>query len=182
MDASADPRVGQDQELTQRFYDELHGLASQYFARERSGHTLQPTAVVHEACMRLMTTSRLPDLPREQRLALAARVLKQVLVDHARTRAADKRGSGAVRVELDIELQSETETCIDFEAIHQALERLAQLHARQAEVVSLRTFGGLGMAEIARIVGASQRTVEADWAVARAWLRRELAGSTEKGA
>ncbi len=175
MDASADPRAGLNQELTARFYDELHGLARQFFARERSGHTLQPTAVVHEACMRLMTTSRLPDLPREQRLALAARVLKQVLVDHARARAADKRGPSAMRVELDLELQPEADSGIDFEAIHQALERLAKLHARQAEVVSLRTFGGLGMAEIARIVGASQRTVEADWAVARAWLRRELA-------
>jgi RNA polymerase sigma factor (TIGR02999 family) len=168
-------------ELTQRFYAELHDLARGYFARERAGHTLQPTAVVNEACLRLMTRSRLPELPREQRLALAARVLKQVLIDHARAKAADKRPAARLRVELDPELSSPSSTCADFEAIHAALERLAGLHERQAEVVSLKIFGGLGLAEIAAQVGASLRTVEGDWAVARAWLRRELAGPAQGG-
>ena len=161
--------------LTGRFYDELHGIAERLFAGERRDHTLQPTAVVHEACLRLMTTSPLPELPREERLALAARVLKQVLVDHARGRGAQKRGADRVRVELDPELAPDESPFVDFEAVHAALERLAALHARQAEVVSLRIFGGLGMEEIAAVLGTSKRTVEGDWSVARAWLRRELA-------
>jgi len=165
-----------DPALTSRFYDELHGIAQRLFAAERGDHTLQPTAVVNEACVRLLTTSRLPDLPREQRLALAARVLKQVLIDHARSKGADKRGAGQVRVELDPELRTETFTVVDFDAIHRALEQLAALHPRQAEVVSLRVFGGLAMDQIASVVGASKRTIEADWTVARAWLRRELSG------
>jgi RNA polymerase sigma factor (TIGR02999 family) len=168
--------------LTGRFYTELHAIAERLFASERRDHTLQPTAAVNEACLRLLTTSPLPDLPREERLALASRVLKQVLIDHSRGRAADKRGGGAVRVELDPELRSETETFVDFDAIHGALERLAALHARQAEVVSLRVFGGLTMEQIASVVGTSKRTVEGDWTVARAWLRRELSGERRGGA
>jgi RNA polymerase sigma-70 factor, ECF subfamily len=162
--------------LTGHFYEELRGIAQRLFARERGDHTLQPTAVVNEACVRLLTTSRLPDLPREQRLALASRVLKQVLIDHARGKGADKRGAGQVRVELEPELRSESVTFVDFDAIHAALERLAALHARQAEVVSLRVFGGLSMEQIAAVVGTSKRTIESDWTVARAWLRRELSG------
>jgi len=168
------PPDAPDAALTRRFYDELHGIAQRMFAGERGGHTLQPTAVVNEACVRLLSTSRLPDLPREQRLALAARVLKQVLIDHARGKGAGKRGAGHVRVELDPELRSETVTFAEFDHIHAALERLAALHARQAEVVTLRIFGGLSMDQVAAVVGASKRTVEADWTVARAWLRREL--------
>ena len=176
-DGSRRPDAPADPALTGRFYAELHGIAQRLFAAERGDHTLQPTAVVNEACVRLLTTSRLPDLPREQRLALASRVLKQVLIDHARGRSAGKRGAGQVRVELDPELRTETLTEVDFDAIHRALERLAALHARQAEVVSLRVFGGLSVDQVASVVGASKRTIEADWTVARAWLRRELAGA-----
>jgi RNA polymerase sigma factor (TIGR02999 family) len=161
--------------LTRRFYDELHDIARRLFARERGDHTLQPTALVNEACVRLLSSSRLPDLPREQRLALAARVLKQVLIDHARARGAEKRGAGQVRLELEPELCSATVTSVDIEPIHAAIERLSALHARQAEVVTLRLFGGLSMEQVAAALGASKRTVEADWTVARAWLRRELA-------
>jgi RNA polymerase sigma factor (TIGR02999 family) len=168
------PSDGAGAALTRNFYDELRGIAERMFAAERSGHTLQPTAAVNEACVRLLSTSRLPELPREQRLALAARVLKQVLIDHSRTKAAGKRGAWQMRVELDPELCSETAASAEFDHIHAALERLAALHARQAEVVSLRIFGGLNMEQVAAVLGASKRTVEADWAVARAWLRREL--------
>jgi RNA polymerase sigma factor (TIGR02999 family) len=163
-----------DPALTSRFYDELHRIAERLFAGERRGHTLQPTALVNEACVRLMTSSRLPELPREQRLALAARVLRQVLMDHARSKGAAKRGSSSQRVELDRELQTAERTEVDLEAIQGALERLSALHPRQAEVVTLRIFGGLDMDQVASIVGASKRTVEGDWTVARAWLRREL--------
>lgn len=176
------PAAEADAVLTQRFYDELHGIARRLFAAERGDHTLQPTAVVNEACLRLLSSSTLPEVPRAERLALAARVLQQVLIDHARGRAAQKRGGGRLRVELDPELRSAEQTFVDFDAIHAALERLAALHARQAQVVSLRVFGGLSMAQIASVVGTSLRTIEADWTVARAWLRRELAGEGTGGA
>jgi RNA polymerase sigma factor (TIGR02999 family) len=168
---------GLEAELSGRFYVELRGIARRLFAGERGAHTLQPTALVNEACVRLLSTSRLTDLPREQRLALAARVLRQVLVDHARARGAEKRGAGRVRVELDPDRGAGEDALedVDVDRVHTALERLAGLHARQAEVVTLRLFGGLTMEQVAASVGAAKRTVEADWTVARAWLRRELA-------
>ena len=169
--------------LSDRFYAEMRSIAERLFAAEARGHTLQPTAVVNEACLRLLSTSRLPEVPEEERLALAARVLRQVLVDHHRKRSADKRGAGALRVELDPEVLSPTETDVDFEAIHAALEKLRALHRRQAEVVTLRVFGGLSMDAIAAALAVSRRTAEADWTVARAWLRRELAsGASGAGA
>ena len=164
-------------EVTQRFYDELHQIAQRIFAVERDGHTLQPTAVVNEACVRLLSSSKLPDLPREQRLALAGRVLQQVLIDHARVRRAQKRGGGAVQIELDDQTPSPTDTVVDVDRLHQALERLRSLHARQAEVVTMRVFSGLSMDQVAALLKVSKRTAEDDWTVARAWLRRELAKS-----
>jgi len=115
----------------------------------------------------------------EQRVALAARVLRQVLVDHGRRAGAEKRGAGQVRVELEPGLLVSEPAAVDVEAVHAALERLAALHARQAEVVSLRVFGGLDLSAIASLLAVSRRTVEGDWTVARAWLRRELAGRIE---
>ncbi len=163
--------------VTERFYAELHEIAGRIFAAERTDHTLQPTAVVNEACLRLMTGSKLPDdLPRADRLALAARVLRQVLIDHARSRSAQKRGGGALRVELGPDLAAPDETPPDFIAVHAALDKLRALHPRRAEVVTLRVFGGLTMAQTASVLGVSKRTAEDDWAVARAWLRRELKG------
>ncbi len=163
--------------VTARFYAELHDLAERAFADERRGHTLQPTAAVNEVCLRLLTTSALPDVSRAEQLALAARVLDQVLVDHQRKRSAQKRGGARVRVELDEHSAVTTpETIVDLDALHAAMTRLRDLHPRQAEVVTLRVFGGLTMDDIARALQAAKRTVEADWAVARAWLRRELAG------
>lgn len=164
-------------ELTERFYGELRGIAERLFAHERGEHTLQPTAVVNEACMRILTTSPLSAAPsREAGLALAARVLRQVLVDHHRGRAAEKRGGAAVRVELDPDLEASRRALVDVDAVHDALERLRALHERQAEVVTLRVFGGLTVEQVAAALGVSKRTVEGDWTVARAWLRRELAG------
>ena len=162
--------------VTRRFYDELRTIADRVFSSERAGHTLQPTAVVNEACMRIMAGG-LPDVPREQQLALAARVLKQVLIDHARSRHAHKRGGAAVRLDLDRDVLADEHTQIDFDAVHRALERLRQLSERQAEVVTLRMFGGLTMEQTATVLGVSKRTAEGEWTVARAWLRRELAGA-----
>lgn len=169
--APNDPRAP----LTERFYAALHGIASRAFADERSGHTLQPTAAVNEVCLRLLTTSPLPNLPRAEQLALASRVLAQVLVDHQRKHGAHKRAGARLRVDLD-ETTATTEpaTLIDVEALQQAMQRLRELHPRQAEVVTLRVFGGLTMDDIATALGTGKRTVEGDWAVARAWLRRAL--------
>jgi RNA polymerase sigma factor (TIGR02999 family) len=172
------PQKGQPADrmaITDTLYAELRCLAGRAFAGERSGHTLQPTAVVNEACMRILS-SGLPDVPREQQLALAGRVLKQVLIDHARARNADKRGGSAgTRLTLDQDILADDATIVDFEAINAALERLRSLSERQAEVVSLRIFSGMTMDQIATLIGISKRAAEGDWTVARAWLRRELA-------
>lgn len=171
--------VDQDGGLTSGFYDELHAIARRIFAHEQVGHTLQPTAVVNEACMRLLTNSQLPEsLPREDRLALAGRVLKQVLIDYARSRNAEKRGGGALRVELSEDLCGQsTERFQPIEEVHQALERLRALNERQAEVITLRVFAGLTMEQVAGVLGVSKRTAEDDWTVARAWMRRALSAS-----
>ncbi|HWB20521.1 MAG TPA: ECF-type sigma factor [Phycisphaerales bacterium] len=164
--------------ITQGFYNQLRAVADRVFSVERSGHTLQPTAVVNEACMRLLS-SGMPDLPRDQQLAIAARVLKQVLIDHARTRDADKRGGGVrpLNLELDPQILADNTTLIDFHAIRSALEKLRSLSERQAEVVTLRVFAGMQMDQIASALNVSKRSVEGDWTVARAWLRRELASA-----
>ena len=173
---AATPTPDPAAQLSERFYAEMRAIAGRLFASEVPGHTLQPTAVVHEACVRILSTSSLPDLPDPERLALAARVLRQVLVDHHRKRSAAKRGGGGVRIELEPDvLSSAGESEVDFGAIHGALERLRGLHPRQAEVVTLRVFGGLTMDAVAAALSVSKRTAEADWTVARAWLRRELA-------
>lgn len=166
-----DPRAP----LTERFYAALHGMATRAFADERAGHTLQPTAAVNEVCLRLLTNSPLPNLPRAEQLALASRVLAQVLVDHQRKHGAHKRGGARLRIDLDDAVAADAPTTlVDVDALQQAMQRLRDLHPRQAEVVTLRVFGGLTMDDVAAAVGASKRTVEGDWAVARAWLRREL--------
>lgn len=172
------PSGDHNQELTARFYSDLRGIAHRFFASEQSGHTLQPTAVVNEACLRILNQG-LPDVPREQRLALAARILKQVLIDHARKRDADKRGGGsakqhALSIDVDSEILEDGRTIIDFDAVHRALEKLRALSETQAEVTTLRIFSGMSMDQVASLLGLSKRTAEREWTVARAWLRREL--------
>ncbi len=174
--------------VIEHLYADLRQVAQRLFASERAAHTLQPTAIVNEACLRLMSAKGggLPDVPREQQLALAGRVLKQVLIDHARSRAAQKRGGAssgsagsgsAVRLDLDHDVLAEHATQIDFDSIHRTLERLRQLSERQAEVVTLRMFAGLTMEQVATVLCISKRSAEGDWTVARAWLRRELAAA-----
>lgn len=174
-----------DNAVTEHFYAELRAIAHRVFAAERSQHTLQPTAVVNEACLRMMAAGGgggggggLAHLPREDRLAIAGRVLKQVLIDHARGRDAQKRGgpgAASMRLDLDRDILADDATQIDFERIHGALERLRELSPRQAEVVTLRIFSGMTMEQVATVLGVSKRSAEGDWTVARAWLRRELA-------
>ena len=153
-------------------YAELHALAGSLLSRERTGHTLQPTALVNEAYLKLVDR-RLGRLDhRAQFFAVAARAMRRILVDHARAHARAKRG-GMRRVTLDTTLISE-EPGVDTIALDEAVERLAAKHADAARVVELRYFVGLTIEETARILGASESTVEARWRYARAWLFREL--------
>lgn len=170
--------------LTDTLYAELRAVAGAMMRHERTGHTLQPTAITNEACLRLARRG-LPPLPREQQLALAARVLEQVLIDHARKQKAEKRGGKALRVHLEglnpPDAAPEPPTA-DYTAVHAALAELRALHPRQAETVTLRVMGGLTMPQISALLGVSTRTAESDWAVARAWLRRALADTPPEAA
>ncbi len=161
-------------ELTTHLYAELRRLADGYLRRERVGHTLQATALIHEAYLRLLGGAP-PDIQgRGHFLGIAARLMRQILVDHARTRGALKRGGDRVRVTLDGVLDAQEQRGLDVLDLHAAMERLAESDARKARVVELRFFGGLTMEETADVVGIARKTVEADWYMARAWLRREL--------
>jgi RNA polymerase sigma factor (TIGR02999 family) len=158
-----------------RVYDELRRLAAIALRHERPDHTLQPTALVHEAYLRLM------DLPghawkdRTHFLALASRAMRRILVDHARTRKALKRGGGDVGAldSLDIPI-IDPAPAVDIVLLDTALDRLAAIDSRQARIVELRFFGGLSVEETAAVIGASPRTVKRDWQLTRAWLRREM--------
>lgn len=155
-------------------YDELRRLARSYISRERSDHTLQPTALVHEAYMRMVDQS-LPSVEdRVHFFALSARVMRQVLVDYARAKNAEKRGGAAHRLSIDdIELSGE-QTAGDLLQLNDALDRLEQIDERKARVVDMRFFGGLGEAEIADVLGVSEKTVRRDWQFSKLWLYREL--------
>ena len=166
-------------------YDDLRALARRQLARERSDHTLQRTALVNEAFIRLAGQNSAQWLNREQFLSLASRIMRRVLVDYARQRNAQRRGDGAKKVSLDDTLASlEVEQAqalatfaddeVDVLAIDSALTRLEQLDAPQSRIVELRYFGGLTLEETASVVGLSLATVKREWAMARAWLRREL--------
>lgn len=157
-------------------YAELHSLAQSVFRTERSGHTLQPTALVHEAWMKL--AGGMDGVQgRAQFFAIAATAMRQVLIDYARKHRAAKRGGGRPRLTLD-ESHAAIGGDFDLLAFEECLERLEQLSSRSAQVVSLRVFGGMTVEEIAVTLQVSARTVDVDWAMGRAWLRTELAGET----
>lgn len=164
---------GGDDALLVRIYDELRGLASAQLRRERRGHTLQTTALAHEAWIKLEKSGELATT-RERFLGLAARAIRRILVDHARRRAADKRGAAAERVALEDKTAPGVESQVDVLALDEALERLAALDARQARIVELRYFAGLEVDEVARVLAVSPRTVAGDWAMAKAFLHAEL--------
>ena len=160
-------------------YEELRKRAQRALAKERRGHTLQPTALVHEAYMRLVDQSRVPWQNRFHFYAVSARAMRQVLVDHARRRLADKRDGGRTFVPLSragVEAATPPQS-LDVLALDQALERLASLDPRQAKLVELRVYGGLTIDEAAEALEVSAATVSRDWRHAEAWLHREMAGS-----
>lgn len=159
--------------------DELRRLAAYQFKRQGSGHTLQPTALVHEAYLRLVGSEARGFENRHQVFALASRLIRDVLVDHARAKRAQKRGGERQRVPLLQALGiAEGSDSAAVLAVHQALERLEALDSRQGRVVELRFFGGLTLAEVASVLELPLATVERDWSVARRWLAREIARTT----
>ena len=174
------------EELWPLVYDDVRRLARRQMARERGDHTLQGTALVNEAFIRLSGQRVLDWRNREQFLSLAAQVMRRVLVDHARQRAAQRRGDGAKRVSLhDTQAALEVDAAqaldafdddrVDVLAIDAALTRLQLIDAPQSRIVELRYFGGLTLEETASVAGISLASVKREWAMARAWLRRELA-------
>ena len=163
-------------------YDELRALAASYLRQERSGHTLQPTALVHEAYLRLVDQTSVEWQGRAHFLAVAAEAIRRVLVDHARKRKAAKRGRAGKRLTLSAIGTLPERPEIDLLALDEALERLNTWQERQAQVVKLRFFGGLTWDDIAHVLGASRSTVTQDWTFAKAWLLSELAGDAAHGA
>lgn len=162
--------------LTPLVYDELRRQASRYLRRERRGHTLQTTALINEAYLRLIDARDVHWQGRAHFFAIAANLMRRVLVDHARRRDAEKRGGSGLRLTLDEGLAVAKETDVDLLAIDEALDRLAKIDPQQARVVELRFFSGLTVDETAAALGVSPKTVKRDWSVARAWLRREIGG------
>jgi RNA polymerase sigma factor (TIGR02999 family) len=156
-------------------YEELRRLAASYMRRERPGQTLQATALVHDAYIRLMQDSKLSWQNRSHFFGIAARSMRQILVERARARRAAKRGGSRIRVTLDAGLLATEAPAIDLEALDEALTRLEALDAELAKVVEVRFFGGLSIDEAAETLDVSPATVKRRWTVAKAWLARELA-------
>ncbi len=157
-------------------YGELRALAARAMNGQAAGHTLQATALVHEAYLRLMPPRDAAWQDRAHFLRVAAKAMRCVLIDHARARGAGKRGGGRRGVPLDEGAALGAESSTDVLAIDEALGRLAAFDAAKAEIVELRFFGGLGVEEAARVAGVSPATVKREWRLARAWLHRELGG------
>ena len=155
-------------------YEELRGIARGYLRQERANHTLQPTSLVHEAYARLADQTRVPWSDAAHFRAIAARVMRQVLVDHARKHGALKRGGDRVRVTLSGQATPNSEPDLDVLELDDAMNELRELHQRKARVVELIFFGGMTHAEAARVVCVSQKTIEADWYAARAWLGHRM--------
>jgi RNA polymerase sigma-70 factor, ECF subfamily len=176
LDVSSGRREATD-ELLLLVYAELRDLAARLLRNERSDHTLQPTALVHEAYLRLVDQRAGSWENRAHFLGIAAQAMRRILVDHARRRSTAKR-KGA-RVTLDENLAPATGPSVDLLEIDAALGRLAELDARQARVVELRFFGGLNVEETASVLGIGSATVKRDWTLARAWLHRELAATRD---
>lgn len=161
-------------ELLPLVYRELRHQAARYLRGEGRGHTLQPTALVHEAYLRLIENPNIQWQNRAHFCAVAARLMRRILVDHARTRGAQKRGGAATRVTLDDPASPAEPRFVDLLILDESLSRLADRDARQAQIVELRVFGGLSVDEAAGVLDVSPRTVKSDWQMARAWLTREL--------
>ncbi len=162
--------------LMPRVYDELRRLARAYLRRERVGHTLDSAALVHEAYLRLVDLRRVRWQNRSHFFGIAAQLMRRILVDHARKRHAAKRGAGEPRLSLGPSSAWAKRPEIDLIALDDALNRLAQVDAQQSKIVELRFFGGLSVEGASQVLGISPATVKRDWAMAKAWLHKELNG------
>lgn len=159
-------------------YDELHACAADHFRRQPGDHTLQPTALVHEAFLKLVDQTHAGWKSRAHFLAVAARAMRQTLIDHARRRAAVKRGGDLCRVTLDEAVTPIADFDPELLDLDECLRRLAALDSRQSQIVELRFFGGMTVEEVAHVLDLSKTTVEEEWRMARAWLCRELSRGT----
>ena len=162
-------------ELTPIVYDEMRKLAYAHMTDERTGHTLQPTAVVHEAYLRLAHRPTGNWKNRFQFYAVVSQVIRRILVDHARARLRQKRGGGETSIVLDRAVDFACERSLQLAALDDALESLSKLDSRQGRIVELRFFGGLSLEETAEVMSLSPATVKRSWSSARAWLLREMA-------
>jgi len=168
-------------ELFPLVYDELRRIARRHMRRERAGHTLQTTALVNDAYLRLIDQTQVRWQNRAHFFAIAAQMMRRILVDHARERAVEKRGGGARHVPLDDALVVSDAKAAELVALDDALKSLAEIDPRRAEVVELRYFGGLSNDEIAEVLNVHANTVTRDWNMARAWLYKELNKEGTKG-
>ena len=165
------------EKVTRLVYEDLRRLAHHYMKRQRPDHTLQTTALVHEAYLRLVSQDEPSFTNRSHFLAVAAKAMRQILVDYAKAALRLKRGAGARAVELDEAALLSREPTREILDINEALEKLAALDPRKAQVVELKYFGGLKQEEIAEVLNISEATVRRDWAFSRAWLYTELRGT-----
>jgi RNA polymerase sigma factor (TIGR02999 family) len=177
-DWSNGDRQAQDQ-LFRAVYNELHRQAARHLRHENPGLSLQTTDLIHEAYLRLIDQQHVEWQNRLHFFGIAAQVMRRVLVDHARSRQAAKRGGSAIRLPLEEAMAVLPGLDLDFVALDEVLTRLAEIDPQQSQVVELRFFSGLSVEETAKVLDVSERTVKRDWNVAKAWLRRELSRGEE---
>ena len=172
-------QAGAEDSLFQLVYDELKRIARRYLRKEREGHTLQPTALVHEAYIRMVDQTRVTWHNRAQFYGVAATMMRRILVNHARDLATVKRGGTATRISLEPMSISPASNPDELVALDEAINRLAKLDQRKSRVVELLYFGGLEFKEAAEVLSVSEKTVQRDWKFARSWLYRELSTTAE---
>jgi RNA polymerase sigma factor (TIGR02999 family) len=173
----ADLRTGQHQAHEQLFpivYSELRKIAANYMRRERTDHTLQATALVHEAYMQLVDQTRVTWQNRAHFFGVAAQLMRRILVDHARSQNALKRGGDAQKISLDDSVGLAAGPPVAFDELDEALNRLHELDPNQAKIIELRFFGGLTVEEVSEVIGLSTATIEREWRMAKAWLHNQL--------
>ncbi|HEY6230274.1 MAG TPA: sigma-70 family RNA polymerase sigma factor [Pyrinomonadaceae bacterium] len=158
-------------------YDELHRQAARYLRHERPGHTLQTTALIHEAYLRLIDQKNVHWQNRAHFFGIAAQMMRRILVDHARGKKRAKRGGSGIRISFSEVVLKTPDEELDFLALDEALDRLAALDEQQARIVELRFFSGLTVEETAEVLSISTATVKRDWSMAKAWLHREIQGT-----
>jgi RNA polymerase sigma factor (TIGR02999 family) len=164
-------------ELYPLVYNELHRLARRYMSRERKGHTLQTTALINEAYVRLVDQKNVQWANRSHFFAISAQIMRRILIDHARRHAYAKRGGGAQQVSLEEAATVAPDLGLELIRLDEALNTLAEMDPRRSQVVEMRYFGGLNNEEIAGVLNISENTVTRDWNMARAWLYQQLTGS-----